>query len=77
MTKRTDPFDKSYRLRIEACAASIRAEGWIVRRLAPNCWKVSDKRSRAPYQPHSFLPTRRRHYIVNDAKLLQFAGYEA
>ncbi len=70
-------YAKTYALRIEGIADSIRAEGWIVRRLAPGVWKVSDKRTRRPYEPHSFLPTRRRHYIFNDAKLMQFAGVRA
>lgn len=68
-------FAKSYVLRVESRADCIRAEGWIVRRLAPGVWKVSDHR-RCTVAIGLRPATRRRHYIFNDAQLLKFAGYD-
>lgn len=66
---------KFLRQRTNAAAASIRAEGWIVRRLAPDCWKVSDHR-RCTVAVGLRPATRRRHFHFNDAQLLRFAGHK-
>jgi hypothetical protein len=56
--------------------ASIRAEGWKARRIAPDVWKVSDKRCTCKNHICRHGGHKRRHYIFNRDQLLNFAGHD-
>ncbi|WP_343609308.1 hypothetical protein [Novosphingobium sp.] len=53
-------------------AAICRAEGWQVRRIATDVWKVSDRNAR--YRDRPGMPFKKRHFFMNRDQLLDFAG---